>query len=176
MPHNWCKWEVSMGQSTFTHKPWLSEPDEWFGCDPDTGYATMILRNALGTLCGYVGVPEGHPLHGLPYHDWNATSPEQEAISNIQVHGGLTFAGQHRRAPDEQRDCWWFGFDCAHARDFVPNTPPQFEFNNRGCTYRDMQFVKGQIASLASQLHAIAARSYERDAVADAKTDEALNP
>jgi hypothetical protein len=39
-----------------------------------------------------------------------------------------------------------------------------------------MLYVKGQIKSLAAQLQVIAARSYERDAVADAKTDEELDP
>jgi hypothetical protein len=142
--------EVKMYES---YNPWLTEPDEWFSRDDNTGYATMILRNRMGALCGYVGVPVGHPLYGLPYYDWNATTPEQEAVNNIEVHGGLTFAGQGRRAPDEYKDYWWFGFDCAHAGDYVPVRPDVM--TDFGCKYRDMKYVKEQIALLAKQIHAI---------------------
>jgi hypothetical protein len=47
--------------------PWQSEPDlvEWR--DAATGYPCLIVRGSMGALCGYVGLPPGHPLHGKPY-------------------------------------------------------------------------------------------------------------
>ena len=44
--------------------PWDREPDKIQYEDPDTGYPCLVKRTSLGHLCGYVGVPEGHPAHG----------------------------------------------------------------------------------------------------------------
>lgn len=43
--------------------PWQGEPDrvEW----RLLGFKCLILRGPMGTLCGYVGVPPGHPCYGL---------------------------------------------------------------------------------------------------------------
>lgn len=45
--------------------PWLDEPDkvEWRHA---SGLPLLIVRAShTGALCGYVGVPEGHPLYGV---------------------------------------------------------------------------------------------------------------
>lgn len=51
--------------------PWLNEPDklQFSKC----GYPCLVLRNSsLGSLCGYVAVPPGHPAYGLHYEGIDA--------------------------------------------------------------------------------------------------------
>lgn len=103
--------------------PWVGEPDKMQWQDPATGLPCLIVRNSecTGALCGYVGVPPGHPLHGKSYND-----------VEVSVHGGLTFADKcrpeaddggicHVADPGEPDDVWWLGFDCAHAMDLSPH-------------------------------------------------------
>lgn len=47
--------------------PWLNEPDKRQWQDEATGLSCLIVRGPVGALCGYVGVPEGHPAYGLSY-------------------------------------------------------------------------------------------------------------
>lgn len=49
-------------------KPWLDEPDALDWVDDVSGYPCAIRRNTTGSLCGYVGVPHEHPLHGKPFN------------------------------------------------------------------------------------------------------------
>jgi hypothetical protein len=105
--------------------PWNNEPDKARWVDEATGFDCIVLRHPRhGNLNGYVGVPVGHPLYGQDY------DAAYERV-DIQVHGGLTFAGaasepdvdeEFRRTPhpDRPQDVWWFGFDCAHAWDLSP--------------------------------------------------------
>lgn len=97
--------------------PWDDEPDYATWYDEETGLPCLIVRNHIGALCGYVGFPEDHPLHGVPYDAvlWEAGD----------VHGGLTFSDHcgghicHVPRRDEGH-VWWLGFDCAHSCDFAP--------------------------------------------------------
>jgi hypothetical protein len=163
-----------------------------------------MVRNRVGGLCGYVGVPGGHPFHGKGYDDLP-----------VVVHGGLTFADrcadlsrevwEKRRAAlptlraeaekyprgdaaehlrelepvidsyeawreatqaraichipgdGEPDNVWWLGFDCVHYGDLAPKMPKMnatlgghdvrdYE------TYRDLAYVRAEVASLARQL------------------------
>lgn len=95
--------------------PWWSEPDrlEW----RSHGLPCLVVRNPMGSLCGYVGLPPEHPLHGKGYEDDGVP----------YVHGGATYAAAcahrvcHVPAPGESDNVWWFGFDCAHAGDLTPS-------------------------------------------------------
>jgi len=140
--------------------PWQTEPDKVQFEDPDTGLPCLIVRTDMGILCGYVGVPESHPLFGKNYAE----------IDDVSVHGGLTFSGHSR--PDDSEDSgichlpdigesdkvWWLGFDCAHAGDLLPHmhvlAKNLFRSFHRNDQYRDMAFVKSQIEILAAQLKA----------------------
>lgn len=117
---------------------WESEPDEWSG---EMMYAVRHLNT--GHWCGYVGVSEGHPYFGRDYDDLNAL--------NIQVHGGLTYAKDHKpmHAPD---GLWWFGFDCAHLGDKLPF----MNFSFPGDTYRDFEYTQQEVINLATQLARLA--------------------
>jgi hypothetical protein len=90
------------------------------------GYLCVILRCGIH-LCGYVGLPKGHKYYGKHY-----------SKIDVDVHGGLTYA--------EKDDGFWvIGFDCAHADDYTG-------FCSFGNTYRDMEYVEGQIKSLVRQI------------------------
>lgn len=143
--------------------PWQSEPDKIQWRDEATGLACLIVRNNGGSLCGYVGVPDGHAWHGKGYDDVNA-----------EVHGGATFAGPcskgtdeshgicHVAGPGEPDHVWWIGFDCSHAGDYDPASNARLPehlrdhigdpcWGNETIQYRDVAFVTAEVASLARQ-------------------------
>jgi hypothetical protein len=65
----------------------------------------VVMAREASHRCGYVRVPEGHPVHGWDYDR-----------ADVDVHGGLTFA-EIEPCVEEDGKGWWFGFDCAHAWD-----------------------------------------------------------
>lgn len=124
--------------------PWTTEPDraEFF----HAGLPCVIQRvPELFHLCGYVGVPPGHPLHGRNYN---------ETERDIEVHGGLTFSDDSSSSIGQngQDDHWWFGFDCAHLGDFCPYKDQVLVLHEE---YRDIAYVKAETCRLADQLAAI---------------------
>lgn len=136
--------------------PWKGvEPDKIQYPDPATGLPCLIVRNRFGALCGYVGVAEGHPWFGKPYSD---------PAVDVEVHGGLTFADScdpdapeqhgicHIPGPGEPDHVWWFGFDCAHYRDYTPGLS-----KGEWDVYRTVDYVKHENARLAEQLVTAAA-------------------
>lgn len=105
------------------------------------GYVCVVLFNAMGYRCGYVGVPKSHPLYGKScddYLDIKKADIDGREISGVfpflialmdeddrvridayfYCHGGITYAGggEHSNYPIES-DLWWFGFDCGHCDD-----------------------------------------------------------
>jgi hypothetical protein len=56
-----------------------------------------------------------------------------------------------------ETDCvWWFGFDCAHCDDLCPKLFGPLRTRLLDGVYRDLAYVKGECASLAQQLSAVA--------------------
>ena len=127
-------------------QPWEQEPDRLeFEHD---GMMCLILRMPeMGGLCGYVGLPPGHPAYGLDYD-------KIDEKYHIAVHGGLTLAGE---GDGDLRPSgyWWVCFDCAHAGDLVPGlyriSPGQILYNE----YRDIDYVIRETKALAEQLFLI---------------------
>lgn len=122
----------TMDKSKWNRGPWDSEPDKKQWQDEATGLPCLIVRNRMGALCGYVGVPESHPLFKVD--DSTVTTVDPEAVlraateyrkgviedlygdelaarsmspsSIFDVHGGLTFAGLcHEGAEECQGIC-----------------------------------------------------------------------
>jgi hypothetical protein len=59
----------TIDKSTWAEGPWIEEPDKVQWIDQPTGLDCLIVRSlTTGGLCGYVGVPEGHPLYETPYN------------------------------------------------------------------------------------------------------------
>lgn len=137
--------EIAKRKKTWDAGPWQDEPDrvEWRS---RSGLPCLIVRNHLGVLCGYVGVPPGHPLHGQHYAD-----------VPLDAHGGLTYSDAcrggicHVPAPGEPDAAWWFGFDCGHAFDLVPGMPDGLRLA-RDWTYRDVAYVTHEVNQLAEQI------------------------
>jgi hypothetical protein len=143
-----------------THGDWLNEPDKVQWIDQATGLDCLIHRGPSGALCGYVGVPPGHKFHGEGYDGVRFLNSDGEE-DYPDVHGGLTFADAcsetvredgggicHVPYPGRPADVWWLGFDCAHAVDFCPKRDEDGDYG----VYRNLAYVRQQVASLAKQL------------------------
>lgn len=94
------------------------------------GYSWAIIRAPALHLCGYVQVPEEHPLYLRPYGDFE-----------VSVHGGLTFDCE-AEAPFSG---YWIGFDCAHSGD---SSPTHSGFG----IYRTVLYVRDECERLIRQL------------------------
>lgn len=137
---------------------WDDEPDarQWF--DEEHGFWCLILRGGVGSLCGYIAVPEGHEWYG------------QDEV-NAYVHYGVTFSAKFSEyfrdmAPDPTpfKGLWLVGFDCAHAGDRSPDMEAM-EFDNPAMkrfrkltakrrlkdSYKNIEYVTEQVRRLASQ-------------------------
>ena len=142
------------------------EPDRAQWVDQDTGLDMMIIRHLSGGhWCGYVGVPSGHPAHGVEYRSG--------LLNEIEVHGGLTFSEAchpneegadppvgvcHIPGPGRPDPVWWLGFDCAHCNDLSPGFHAKMKlmgFLGEGDTYRDLAYVVVECQHLARQLDAM---------------------
>lgn len=88
-------------------------------------------------LCGYVGVSRDNVFFKKLCSDLS-----------FKVHGGLTFEGKLFVC----EDFWFFGFDCAHARDLSFLNEHDHFFDNEMETYKDVDFVKKEIFSLVEQI------------------------
>lgn len=103
----------------------------------EVGHVARIIKQSMGHLCGYVGIPKDHKLFEKSYHDeidytlpmdepvssrgvipllLRATLPPKEGKESLEmifdVHGSLTFSGKF-----ENSELWWLGYDCAHCDD-----------------------------------------------------------
>lgn len=139
--------------------PWQEEPDREEWRHEPTRLPCMIIRDPeSGVLCGYVGVPPIHPLHGRSGTD-----------KGLEAHCGVTYSnksiGEIRvtSATDGAGDLWWFGFDCGHADDLQPSSRmddlllfsllrEQARIPRAMKTYRDIHYVRRQVNHLAAQL------------------------
>lgn len=132
--------EYKADRSGYGRGEWDHEPDKvlW----EHDGFDCMVVRGPLGSLCGYVGVREGHPWFGKDY----------DAV-NADVHGGLTYGSfcQGHICHPKPEKTFWLGFDCAHSGDLVPGMAKYSERNGRGETYKDLAWVKAEVHSLVEQ-------------------------
>jgi len=144
------------------------------------GFRAVVMMGGMGHRCGYVGVPSGHPLHGVEYGADCAALvfPENESIGKrgiipllcangearpdvvFNVHGGLTYSVGNGAYPVES-DLWWFGFDCSHAGDapspeycakLRESYPDQsFMWRDRDGTHRSLAYCVEECELLAQQ-------------------------
>ncbi len=128
----------------FTEGEWENEPEQ-----EEFDHAELpcvVTRNDyMGNLCGYVGVPPGHPLYSkVKMRDLNEIhrdglekpdggwiiepkpdiEPNMHDLSwqdvEVEVHGGLTYGALGDGEFGRKAGFKWFGFDCAHAWDYSP--------------------------------------------------------
>jgi len=158
----WTNEKVSREGMSYPEGVWNDEPDKAHWVDEVSDLDCMINRGPLGALCGYVGVPPGHPLYEKDYYD-----------ADVEVHGGLTYAAFcqeetldpgrgvcHVPLPGREEKVWWLGFDCGHSHDLVPGMISAFQKIgiedmpwplNEG-TYKTFDYVKAEVEHLARQL------------------------
>ena len=131
---------------------WNNEPDKVQWRDEHTGLPCLARRARNGIWCGYVGVSESHPWFGQPYQDHD----------DLDVHGGLTFSDScaadgkehgicHKPAEGEPDKVWWFGFDCAHVYDLIPEMLRHYP-RIPDETYKSIDYVRSECAKLARQI------------------------
>lgn len=116
----------------------------------------VVILTSMGHRCGYVGVPETHPLFGK---DWGDV--------DVDVHGGLTYAEPSGDGYPKgvAYPTWWFGFDCAHSWDapdmdalekFLPTAQfkrvSQWAHAYSESEVRSQAYVEAECRSLADQL------------------------
>lgn len=157
---------------------WETEPN--FRKFLHKGVRCVVVRHpTLMSLCGYVRVPRGplwdvlrravriRPEADKSFFKNKRASRRADASSRganhfllreVQVHGGLTFAGfnPYFRGGRAMRGLW-VGFDCAHAGDLIPQLLllpflEKVQHLYQRDTYRDMPFVEDNCRSLADQL------------------------
>lgn len=151
--------ELKIDRTGWPSGPWDNEPEDRLEFR-HAGFDCLLLRNAMGCWCGYVGLPPQHPGWGKDYDD-----------IDLDVHGGLTYAntaGTHIRKEGEVLDeRWWIGFDTAHFQDICPGMLA-FEMKqgwdptttNRG-TYRTRDWTQLQTHALAEQVFDISREARE---------------
>lgn len=120
---------------------WETEPSVAVG--EFQGLKCLLVRNNMGSWCGYVGIEPTHVLYGKHYNDIDGV---------LDVHGGLTYSSQ--QSPDgESHGLWWLGFDCGHATDLIPLLvkllPSEIVLQG---TYRNLAYVQAETEKLAKQL------------------------
>lgn len=127
-------------RTNWNRGPWDNEPDR---VDFESnGYAAFGLRGPSGAWCGYVGVPESHPMYGKDMLDIEA-----------DVHGGVSYTEKcsgaicHIPAPGMPDEVWWIGFDTAHYMDLSPQDNQTHEG-----TYKDIGYIIAECIRLAKQL------------------------
>lgn len=109
------------------------------------GFRAVVTMGDMGFRCGYVGVPEHHPLHGIKYMDPTLSLQKPDDDEPVGKRGILTIFCMAHSEPDEREtrlrspemvfdvhggvtytdkgdypiesDLWWFGYDCGHAGD-----------------------------------------------------------
>ncbi|WP_313632516.1 hypothetical protein [Massilia timonae] len=174
----------AVDKSGWERGPWDDEPDQESFTTNEGLHASIVRPAWSGNLCGYVGVPASHPWHGKEYGAlvkmtekqastpidpdrisiisvlamaMSENEPDEEARIDcvIRVHGGLTYSGAGRKVFGEDSALWYFGFDCAHGGDKSP-AYSRYGSSYEG-TYRDIDYVRNEIASLSKQLAEVVA-------------------
>lgn len=97
--------------------------------------------------CGYVEVPEGHPLYKIDY--------DESRLYSLDVHGGLTFSRLAEKDYPGPGDNWWFGFDCAHYGDLMMRYDmPDLYLQDEG-VFRTQEYVEAECERLAEQIQEV---------------------
>lgn len=125
---------------------WDGEPDlvEWI----ENGWRCLVVRHMTnGHLNGYVGIPPGHPAHGVTDNDLA-----------IRVHGGVTYASPNTPAAWVKHltvdlpGLWWIGFDTGHLGDLSPGFERLIGGVGGGGTYKPVAYCMTEVRMMISQL------------------------
>lgn len=146
-------------KSEWLQGPWMDEPDrvEWRS-EGTPRLPCLIVRGPRGALCGYVGVPEGHPYYGK--------NGVQAYRLDLDCHGGITYGEPcaedghicHVPQPGEPDTVHWLGFD--HSGDLSPAHEKHHRrigLSSVGYeSYKTIDYVRREVEQLAVQLQRVA--------------------
>ena len=151
---------ATVDKSTWGPGPWQDEPDKEQWADPETGYACLIKRSPRsGGLCGYVGVPEGHPWYQKPLGEITHHARMELTYAALCQEGPEELTICHVPAPGDPEPLWWIGW---HHGYTLADIQPGQDARDRaefGCvldrigteTYATTAVVAAECASLAFQ-------------------------
>lgn len=132
---------------------WSQEPDKVVWIDEVTKLDCMLLRNDLGTWCGYVGVPETHPYFGLDCKRVEfAFEREIDFSSTCKVGASEDEKVVCHCRTYEHGETWWFGFNLASCWDYIPILTHQVATTQ---DYRDINYARTLVESLSLALLAV---------------------
>jgi hypothetical protein len=155
---------TTIDKTSWADGPWMREPDKEQWTDESTGLPCLLKRNhRSGALCGYVGVPQGHPWFGLSCDAVGVWAADRElTYSGLCEEGPEDRTICHVPAPGEPDRVWWLGFHCANTWDIAPgqdflDAEYGGPFRMGDEVYRDVGYVKSTCAVLAVIAAAVAA-------------------
>lgn len=181
--------ERDVDKSSWPAGPWIEEPDKKQWQDAATGLPCLIVRHPRhGNLCGYVGVPQSHPLHGKSYSERVPMPAGPDAVQNtseakpvlplvcealrepdgmigldslVDVHGGLTYADKCGDRICHEVDPGEDDNIWWFGFDCAHggDLSPGHTMFGMGGKYRDFDYVSEECRKLAAQLAALAAQS-----------------
>lgn len=119
----------------------LCEPDyDYFKYKTNEGFSALIILGNIGTLSGYVKIPEYHPYYKKNYPDVDIYFDRKLKPSNFEH-------AEFLKTPED----WYLGFYYSSEWDhFWPNEKSKNSYLSK--KYRDIQYMKDGIASLSQQL------------------------
>lgn len=146
-----------MDKTDWDEGVWKNEPDAAYWICAETQYPCALRRNLYGAWNGYVGIDEDHPLFRVE----NGESCEE--FKYIDIHGGVlstdfNLVDDILFAPPKK--LWWISFAAISDMDLFPemNIPPEKKAPkrkkrlNKDMSYKDFDFMKGQVELLSEQL------------------------
>lgn len=139
--------------------------------------AVVVWNDKMGFRCGYVQVPQNHPLHAVEYMQKTEALPRDADGDRIapeihfDVHGCITYSDDHCPTMEPEEGEWWFGFDCGHVGDATMLSLP-----GSGDVKRSLEYVVGQCEKLARQIRAVTTCTYGTDLSTDSERDEGISP
>ena len=144
-------------KSYIIEKEWISN-----------GLKCIVVFQRGGYRCGYVEIPQTHPLFGKYYNNYINDSTNVEIKDFFNVHGGITFSEEFSEQSANHN--WFFGFDCAHWNDkfdfdlaekYFPEEKTLYSIlkststnstSEKDCSIKTLDYVVEQCESLAKQL------------------------
>lgn len=119
-------------KDTWGRGPWDQEPDKVQWLDEATDLDALAVRNAGGGLCGYVGVPPGHPWWEFGYGACTATPPcVREPTDYAELPAKLADAMRSLQAMAVRRctDHWTY---CEHSPGSLLDVHGGITFSEHG--------------------------------------------
>lgn len=135
-------------------QPWLNEPLYETWTHPSGLVCEIARQSNLDHWCGYVQVPEDHPIRvfNLNPCEWDSDKP---TYVDLKVHGGVTWNGTDDLLACPTKGVYRIGFDCAHAWDIRPKYTSLFPGHPCDVQWRDIEYVRAETNSLAEQISKI---------------------